>query len=163
MIHALSAVPLLVLAIPFAAIQAARAEALGPLVVVLEGAELLGQCSRSAPADGEGTWRPTGADIDRLEAQLPTVLASSALAGQRMPELPTAAAVRVGWMRQYAGIVRNGRRYVYGSFFPARGFADDPRWRNEAVRICGGGPLVFGVEMDAETHAITHRSFNGRR
>ena len=68
-----------------------------------------------------------------------------------------------GWTRQYVGIVRDGRRFIYGNFFP-RWNPDDAeiaRWRNRPVIVCDGGSSLFGVEYDVEAGRITHLGYNG--
>jgi hypothetical protein len=69
-----------------------------------------------------------------------------------------------GWRRQYVGIVRQGRRFIYGNYFrhePSQDaiFGDD--WRRESTRVCDGGPVFFGVEYDVEAQRFTHIAFNG--
>ena len=127
--------------------------------VILPGAavrDLLNQCSRSAPQAGEGTWQPAEADIDRLEALLPAALAAAPQAqGEDFSQLLTR------WRRQYVGMVRGGRRYVYGNFLAGGPDEDPPQWRTQAAIVCDGGPPFFGVELDVEAGRITHLAFNG--
>lgn len=111
----------------------------------------LKQCSRGSPPIGEATWRPSEADILRLEAGLP---ASMKAAGH-----PDVAEALTSQPRQYVGIVRGGRKFVYASFLPSS--ARDMDWRNVALVVCDGGARLFGVEMDAETGAVTHYAANG--
>lgn len=129
--------------------------------VILNGsavATMLRQCSRAAPAAGEDTWQPTAADIAALEAALP-----AALAARQRPELTGASQ---GWYRQYGGIVRGGRRFIYGNFIPHPP-ATDPvrpdadRWRSDVAIICDGGPAFFGVEYDLAAGRFTQIAFNG--
>ena len=60
--------------------------------------------------------------------------------------------------RQYVGLVRGGRRYVYGSFYPDS-IDGPPSYVIEVV--CDGGPTYFGVEFDLSRHAFTQLAFNG--
>lgn len=145
--------------------------------VVLPGSavgQLLQQCSRSAPEPGDSTWQPFGNDIGHLEAALPAALAASDLSriearmradrnvGPSNPENPAWATAPRGWWRQYVGIVRGGRRFIYGNFFPRR---PDPllvdRWKREPTMVCDGGPVFFGAEWDVEARRFTHIAFNG--
>src|SRR4051794_10702505 len=73
-----------------------------------EAAALLKQCSRNAPVMGERAWQPTDADVDALEGALPGALAT-------LPQAREVAfsALLERWQRQYAGIIRAGRRYIY--------------------------------------------------
>jgi hypothetical protein len=127
---------------------------------ILDGATvptMLSQCSRNAPTAGEGTWQPAAADILALEAGL-----AAALTAQHRARSPDWSHAPHGWLRQYVGIVRGGRRFIYGNFFP-----DDmpgmeaERWQHEPVRMCDGGPVFFGVEYDVETRRFTHFAFDG--
>ena len=134
--------------------------ALPPDAVVLPGstvATMLHQCSRSAPDAGEGTWQPGESDIAALETALPAALAAR-------PEGRELARAPNGWLRQYVGIVRGGRRFVYGNFFPretARHGDDTQSWRREPVLVCDGGPVFFGAEYDVESRRLTQFAFNG--
>lgn len=128
--------------------------------VILPGsaaATMLRQCSRQAPRPGEATWQPGADDIAALEAALPAALAAQR-EGRGLTNAPA------GWLRQYVGIVRGGRRFVYGNFFPreAARYGDDPgRWRHEPVMVCDGGPAFFGAEYDLEGRTFTQLGFNG--
>ena len=119
---------------------------------------LLRQCSRSTPPPGESGWRPGAADIVAMEAAVAAALRQRRGAGEpdwaRFPSI---------WRRQYVGVVRGGRRYIYGNAFPVDPFAasDPDRWRRETALICDGGPSFFGVEYDVEAGRITHIAFNG--
>src|SRR4030095_16620235 len=84
--------------------------------VVLPGSQAnlaLQQCSRGTPARGESTWQPSSADIAALEAALP-----AALATQHRTGAPDWSRAPQGWRRQYVGLVRGGRRFLYGNFYP---------------------------------------------
>ena len=146
--------------------------------VILPGnqaALMLHQCSRSAPAPGEASWQPEAADIVALEAALPAALAASNLSaieerlrarpevGTPDPSDPDWATAPRGWQRQYVGIVRGGRRFIYGNFYPHRSGDDGlmPDWRTAAVRVCDGGPVFFGAEYDVESRRFTQLAFNG--
>ena len=129
--------------------------------VVLPGSAvemMLNQCSRGTPEAGEASWQPGGEDITALEAALP-----AALAARHRSSDPDWSRLDREWRRQYVGIVRGGRRFVYGNFFPRDvGEEGAPgRWRAEPVIVCDGGAAFFGVEYDVELHGITHLDFNG--
>lgn len=116
---------------------------------------MLHQCSRGAPDAGESTWQPQAADIISLEGALGAELRSrSGREGPVWSKAPN------GWRRQYIGIVRGGRRFVYGNFFP-RTVKPSAFWRTKAETICDGGPEFFGAEYDVDAHRITRLEFNG--
>lgn len=125
-------------------------------VSILDGSRmpvLLRQCSRTTPNAGEGTWQPNVADIIGLEAALPAALAGTAHAAElaRAPQ---------GWERQYGGIVRGGRRFIYGNFAPA-GTGPDHASPDMVQAVCDGGPVYFGVEYDVDARRFSHLAFNG--
>lgn len=118
------------------------------------GKDLFAQCSRSAPSAAD-YWTPGPADIARLEAALPAALPPATnWRGRILSNAPK------GWLRQYIGFLRGGRRFIYGNFFPD---TPDERagWRQAPVMVCDGGPAYFGVEFDADRGAITDLEFNG--
>ena len=118
-------------------------------------ASMLEQCSRSVPAAGEAGWTPGAADIGALEALLPARLSD------KRPDRDWSG-FPDRWIRQYVGIVRGGRRYIYGNFVPADVADEAPGADREAIIICDGGPAFFGAEYDVSARAITHLAFNGR-
>ena len=128
---------------------------------ILDGAavrDILRQCSRAAPAAGEGSWQPAPSDIAALEAAL-----AAGLAAQRRPG-PDWSRAPEGWKRQYVGILRGGRRFIYGNFVPSSAGAagsQPSRWRSEVIMVCDGGPAFFGVEYDVAARRFTHFAFNG--
>lgn len=138
-----------------AAAQPANAQAGEAMIAIVQGTEMLKQCSRQSPLSIDGTWAPTLADVQRLERLLP-----SALAGKHGSRFD-AARVLSGSARQYTGFKRDGKQYLYGSFFPANTVRALPEWHTRALVICDGGPSVFGVEMELGSERITHISFNG--
>jgi len=116
---------------------------------------MLRQCSRQSPAPGQAGWRPSAEDITKLETELPAALADAPQTRAMSNGTPP-----TGWLRQYVGIVRDGRRFIYGNYVPDRdGAAGD--WRRTPVIVCDGGPDFFGVEYDVEGRRFTHLAFNG--
>lgn len=127
------------------------------IVLPAEAAEsLLHQCSRSAPKLGEGGWQPTNKDLDALEQLLPTALSRTAEARK-----VNFNQVLDNWRRQYVGVVRGGRKYIYGNFFPRMKDLDWLQWETKPTMICDGGPEFFGVEFDVMAHSFTRIDFNG--
>ena len=120
---------------------------------------MLRQCSRATPSPGQSTWQPTAADVLRFEAALPHALvALPAPGGVDWRSAPQ------GWAREYVGIVRGGRRLIYGNFYPdeiADTLVAAERRSQEPIVICDGGPGVFGAEYDVAADRITHLAFNG--
>jgi len=115
--------------------------------------EMLRQCSRGAPAPGEGSWRPDAASIIALERSLPAALR----AHDRDHDW---SGFPQKWARQYVGIVRNGRRIIYGNYVPGP-LGTGSRAAAEVFMVCDGGPSFFGAEYDVAAGKITHLAFNG--
>jgi hypothetical protein len=118
-------------------------------------AALLHQCSRSTPPVGEAGWTPLAGDILAMEAALPSVLI------EQIRHRPAFASAPHGWIRQYVGIVRGGKRLIYGNFVPKSADGDDGRWRREPIIVCDGGEAFFGAEYDVVAKTFTHVAFNG--
>lgn len=143
------------------AASCAPAQAVRGDAAILPGemaATLLRQCSRDAPLPGETTWQPTWNDIARFEAALPRALAadpeSRGLVDFQPPER---------WVRQYVGLVRGGRRFIYGNFAPQfPGGSGIPKMSpSRPMLVCDGGPAFFGAEYDVEARRVSHLAFNG--
>jgi hypothetical protein len=120
---------------------------------------ILRQCSRQSPAAGESSWQPSAAEIVALETA-----AAAALRARQETNDPDWSGFPDNWRRQYVGLVRGGRRFIYGNAYP-RDVGPDPRspdqWRRAPVIVCDGGPSFFGVEYDVAGRRITQFAFNG--
>ena len=147
----------------------AASQTLPPDAAILPGSDapfLLNQCSRQTPSPGEATWTPGPGDISRLEAALAeAVRPREEIRMSRHRDDLDWAEVPLGWRRQYVGIVRGGRRFIYGNFYPRRHdeiFPSDPPWPHSAPSfVCDGGPVFFGAEYDVEAGTFTQIEFNG--
>jgi hypothetical protein len=135
-----------------------------------EGELLLQQCSRATPGKGEGTFQPDAADIAAMKAQLPRALAERGAyppnVGMRAvpePGRPDFAHAPQGWKRQFTGVLRGGKRYIYGNYFPASAFPEGARLdlASSPFVVCDGGAAFFGVEWDVDAKKFTHVAFNG--
>jgi hypothetical protein len=129
-------------------------------------AEMLHQCSRQAPAPGEAAWTPASGDIARLEAALAgAIQARPEIRRSHFPGDPDWTRVPQGWRRQYVGIVRDGRRFIYGNFFPRSNMeaAIDEAldWRSRPMAVCDGGAPFFGTEYDVQAGRFSQIAFNG--
>lgn len=137
------------------------------LVAPSEGAQLIRQCSRSAPDTADAFFTPSPREITAIETA-----AMSALLAARddhaefrrnmeergivtpfdWPDDPSA------YQRQYVGYVADGRRMIYGNYLPASGSDGNSA---EPLIVCDGGPVFFGVEFDLETGNVMRIAFNG--
>ena len=136
----------------------------GAVLPASAGKELLHQCSRGAPQDVSGAWRPTQEQIRELEIRLPS--AFEAVAFQRGNEYGQ----RGHFRRQYAGFIVEGRKIIYVNAFPRSLGDPEPNgppgfrhfdWHRQVVAVCDGGPVFFGVEYDPAAKTFSHFEFNG--
>ena len=129
------------------------------ILIGREALALSHQCSRASPGPVEAQWTPTPANIDALEPNLATVLAT------HLAHAPLATPV-TDYYRQYAGFVVGGRRMIYVNGVARETVEsanpDHPfNWRTQAIGICDGGPITFGVEYDVASGEFTRFAFNG--
>ncbi|HEX2205279.1 MAG TPA: hypothetical protein VHG91_18365 [Longimicrobium sp.] len=138
---------------------------------------LLRRCSRREPQGVTAVWTPPAGEVRRMEAALSDyMLEVEPEFRERMafwePAYRADPGVRdsltVGFRRQYAGFVAEGRRHIYVSFLPAEVAERTDffpgvvwSWRTHAEDVCDGGPAFFGMEYDVETGRFDHLDFNG--
>ena len=113
---------------------------------------ILCPCSRSTPGLGESYFNPSSAQITELESKLTEFVRthSHREAPDQWKQLPS-------FVRQYLGVMRGGRSFIYVNLFPP----GTRSWRSYAV-ICDGGPDFFGVEYDLTAARFHHTGFNGQ-
>jgi hypothetical protein len=121
----------------------------GVIVPVSTAPELLNQCSRETVSPVASYWRPTPSMIRDLETRLPTFLAYES----RLQPLAR-------YVRQYAGVVSEGRTLIYASFATLP--ADIP-WQNQVVVVCDGGNRAWGVAYDVDSQAFDTVRINGAK
>jgi hypothetical protein len=114
---------------------------------------ILCPCSRSTPGLGEVYFHPTSAQIKELESKLTEYVRahSHQEAPDQWKHLPS-------FVRQYLGVTRSGRSFIYVNLALPDKRAD---WRSHAVVVCDGGPNFFGVEYDLNRGSFHHIGFNG--
>jgi hypothetical protein len=111
-------------------------------------------CSRPGPKV-EGAWDPTVQEILDLESHLPDISklnASGAIRGAQISHPEES-------LRQYLGIVVNGRNLIYVNAIPK----DLPPkgWRKDFVTVCDGGAAVWGVLYNPQTQTFSDLETNG--
>jgi hypothetical protein len=116
--------------------------------------QIFRQCSRSAPSAKSDLWAPSTKDLDDLEILLPKYLDQRATAGEAVPPKGTK------YHRQYVGFIRNGERYVYGNFYPANHETGIYEAR-QAVQVCDGGHVFWGIVYRVKTRTFEEIQFNG--
>ena len=139
----------LLLAIALASSTPAPAPNRVVLVPAHNAPGLLKQCSRPTPPAGSSWFAPTATQVDALER---AVVA-------RNPRFGPLPALRRMWRVEVIGIVRGGRRFVYGGFAPT---SQPPTPAGVPTVVCDGGDLFFGAEIDASNGRLTHFARNGR-
>jgi hypothetical protein len=111
------------------------------------------QDARAFDPRADGYWTPAEADVRALEAGLVQFL--QAAAPERSPELWRKQA---SYKRQYAGLVRDGRRLVYASFFCDSG---GEAWRHEPLFVMDGGDCFFQLTYDPARGTFDDLMVNG--
>ena len=118
--------------------------------------DLLAQCSRERRDPGQSAFTPTAAEVRAMQAALPAAIAADPRAEGPRPDDAT-----IDWIGQYVGIVRGGRRFIYGNFWPVYPVPTGPDLRIQAMIVCDGGPRFWGAEYDIEAGRIIHLGYNG--
>jgi hypothetical protein len=130
---------------------------------VLEGEQahaLAHQCSRVSPGPVESVWTPAPAQLDALESELILLLSRQLEAAGESPSPGD-------YYRQYAGFVIGGRQVIYINGIAEDAVVSEPNpdhpfdWRSQAIGICDGGTITFGVEYDVATRRFSNFAFNG--
>ncbi len=122
-----------------------------------QATRLFRQCSRPAPAPEGLTWQPSRAEIDQLEARLPSYLSATQAQGQTTPPVPPQ------YRGQYVAYTERGQPRIYASFVPADTAAHAGTDHGAAVQVCGGGNWFWGVVYDLATGSFSDLQFNGPR
>ena len=111
-------------------------------------------CSRPGPRVA-GTWDPLVQDILSLESHLGEIArlkAHGAVHGAQIAHPEES-------MRQYLGIVVDGKRQIYINAF-VKGIVPK-NWREKFVTICDGGAGVWGVLYDPQSGTFSDLETNG--
>jgi hypothetical protein len=101
-----------------------------------------------------GTWRPTKADIDGLEANLKQV---SSLKAET--SVHTAIDHPEQYFRQYLPIIREGEKLIYINAFCDQ--FPESRWRQRLVVIFDGGSCFWQALYDPIASKFSHLRING--
>ena len=123
------------------------------ILPVNAGQSLLRQCSRGTPANVSQFWNPSPEQIQKLESLLPQYVRHGA---DRNPNIPD----NVEYHRQYVGIVVDGKRLIYGNFYPAS-VSDLFDERSMPVVVCDGSASFWGVVFEPDSSAFFDLQVNG--
>lgn len=119
----------------------------------VEGVIVPEQDARTLDPQAQGYWTPTEADVQALEAGLVAFLQASS--PQASPGLWEKQAT---YRRQYVGLLRDGQRLVYASFF-CETFGGD--WQREVLFVLDGGDCFFQLTYDVERGTYGDLMVNG--
>lgn len=129
---------------------------------------VLNQCSRSAPQNVTGTWKPDKNDIKTFEYQLFPIL--------KKAKLSKIADRFNDYRLQYFGIIVDGQRVIYinaflfsgenaGSFYigpaPETCTAKHISWRNCPIVACDGSAAFWGIQYFVDSGFFNFFSSNG--
>jgi hypothetical protein len=118
-----------------------------------EGGIVPEQDAEGLDPQAQGYWTPVERDVLALEAGLAAFLREAA--PERSPELWQKQAP---YKRQYAGLIRDGRRLIYASFFCS---TQDDEWRRQVLFVMDGGDCFFQLTYDVERDAYGDLMVNG--
>lgn len=121
-----------------------------------DGAELVRQCSRPAPAPAARYWKPDAAIVARVEQAVADYMKTDRYR-QRVSTESTRPALDQ-FVRQYTAYESDGRTMVYVNLLPWKFVERGP---GKPVVVCDGGPQFWGVEFDVELDRIVGVEFNG--
>ena len=125
-------------------------------------------CSRPGPENPTGYFTPSAREVTAIESAAMRLLRENAadyaeVIGPAGADAPTP----FDWPedpslydRQYVGYYEDGRRMIYGSYFPADVRADGSE---PLLVICDGGFRLFGVEFDVDANKVRRLAFDGTR
>ena len=123
------------------------------ILPISAGQSLLRQCSRSSPSNVSQFWSPSLEQIQRLERALPGYVRFNE---GRKPVI----AHTVEYHRQYVGIVVNGKRLIYGNFYPTT-VSDYFDEKSTPVVVCDGGASFWGIVFEPESSVFIELQING--
>jgi hypothetical protein len=110
-------------------------------------------CSRKGPQNVTGSWELDQAEVERIDSALMKHIVRGGLKS-RLALAPD------GYVRQYLGLVSQGRRFVYVNAFGVRAGEDMAKARSELAVWCDGGSLFWGVEYDLRTRSFLNFATN---
>ncbi len=108
------------------------------------------------------TWTPTPEDVEQAEHRLQVYL-TTAIPIRCPTHLRPGAGQRIAarldyYARQYFGVSRRGRRYLYFNCFTAR---HPFKWRTRLLFAFGGGESYFHLLYDPEAEEFSELPING--
>ena len=114
---------------------------------------LVEQCTRDTPAI-EGSWQPSMADIEELEAnigKLKDIEATGCCGSGLLKGNPA------DYNRQYAGVIINGEQRIYINAVPGG-------WHGSKLKpqiLCEGGKGAWGAVYNPKSNSFSDLALNG--
>jgi hypothetical protein len=118
-----------------------------------EGAIVPERDAAGVDPQAQGYWTPTEPDVYAFEAGLAEFLRASPPAAS-----PDLWRKQAPYKRQYAGLIRGGRRLVHASFFCS---TQGDEWRRQALFVLDGGDCYFQLSYDVERGTYADLMVNG--
>lgn len=119
----------------------------------IEGVIVPEQDARGLDPQAQGYWTPVESDVRAFEAGLVAFLQEAAPAAS-----PDLWQKQQTYKRQYAGLIREGRRLIYASFFCD---TMGEEWRRSPLFVADGGDCFFQLSYDAERKTYADLMING--
>lgn len=121
-------------------------------ILPIDKAEEVVRFYRRAPLGSsvDGYWFPSRSEVLEAEKRLPDFFAKA----KKRPKggLET-------FNRQYMGIVVQGRKILYISFFSKTSI--DMDWKREPAKVFDGGDIFWRIEYDPESGTFSNYQANG--
>jgi hypothetical protein len=103
----------------------------------------------------ERFWKPTSDDVLLIEKNIIDFLIQNS---QEFYWQPPVWQRLDEYKRQYIGLEREGRKFIFGNYFCENG---DEDWRKELMFAIDGGECYFQVEFDLESGSFIRLHVNG--
>ena len=123
------------------------------IIVGDEAIKLVKHCTDAYITGVSEYWVPSEENVLALEMLLPSFLNS------RREGLGN-------YLRQYTGVIKDNRRLIFINGFHSSfldNFAKGQDVSKEAIVLCGGGDLVYGLEYDLDARSFNNFAFNAAR
>ncbi len=117
---------------------------------------LLSLSTRTDTIGYGGYWQPTADDVVAFETRLPAATQACLATIESSFRAP-------GWVRQYIGFVRAGRRTILGNFAQIGTDASVVDLDSQPYLVDDGGPHYFRAEFDLASARVIHVTYNGQR
>lgn len=115
--------------------------------------QILKQCSRDTP-QADSFWVPEKVQIIQLEEQIIDFIN---LRKKNSFSTPTFQA----YDRQYIGIIQNGKKLIYGNYFPSQASQKKIFDMSRVFQVCDGFGHFWGIVYNPATQQFSELEVNG--